>query len=72
MIKIRLTFLVAEKITADSQKGRVGPKWPGADYRSLTLASSCLAAGMPTPIAGRALSVTWAGNGTERAINNIR
>ena len=72
MIKIRLTFLVAEKITPDSQEGRVGCFGRRAEPLKAKLFVEGLRLVGQLQNAGRALSVTWAGNGTERAINKIR
>ena len=61
-MKMRLTFLLAEKNTADSRDGRVGLKWPGADHHSLTLVCSALRlAGQLRTLVALFPSLKWRG-----------
>ena len=71
MIKIRLTFLVAEKITADSQEGRVGCFEPRAEPLKAKAFRRGLAPFRPTPERwSRSFRhVGWQGNGKSDKLN---
>ena len=59
MIKMRLTSLVTDKKAADSQEGRVGLNWRGAEPLKTKAFRKWLAPCMQLQNAGSALSVTW-------------